>query len=53
VLADRDAAMDRWLREEILPAYDEYLADPSRAIPMDQAFAEARAAYVARKDKGD
>jgi putative addiction module CopG family antidote len=37
-LEDRDAAIERWLREEVVPAAIALEADPSRAIPMDEAF---------------
>ncbi|MEX6506280.1 type II toxin-antitoxin system ParD family antitoxin [Jiella sp. M17.18] len=35
-LAERDAAIDRWLLEEVVPGHQEYLADPSAAIPADE-----------------
>jgi putative addiction module CopG family antidote len=37
-LQDRDAAVERWLREEVLPTVIKHEADPSRAIPIDQVF---------------
>jgi putative addiction module CopG family antidote len=37
-LQEHDAAMERWLREEVVQAYDEYIADPSSAMPLDEAF---------------
>ncbi|HEY3800657.1 MAG TPA: type II toxin-antitoxin system ParD family antitoxin [Caulobacteraceae bacterium] len=37
-LQEREAAMERWLRNEVVPAYDEYIADPSSAVPLDEAF---------------
>ena len=33
-----DAALERWIREEVLPELDAYEADPSRALPLDEAF---------------
>ncbi len=33
-------AMERWLHEEVAPAIDEYLADPSSARPADEVFNE-------------
>ena len=41
-LQERDAAVERWLREEVAPAYDAMQADPSRAIPADQVFHSLR-----------
>jgi antitoxin ParD1/3/4 len=32
-LKARDDAIEMWLRTQVLPAYDAYKADPSRAIP--------------------
>lgn len=48
-LQERDAAFERWLREEVATAYDEMKADPARGIPAKAVFAEARARYTARK----
>jgi antitoxin ParD1/3/4 len=47
-LAERDAAVERWLRTEVIQAYDEFEANPESAIPAGQVFAELRA-HVARK----
>ena len=41
-LQERDAAVERWLREEVAPAYDAMKADPSRRIPAADVFAAAR-----------
>lgn len=37
-LRDREAAVENWLRREVGEAYEEYVADPSTAIPLDDAF---------------
>lgn len=39
-LQARDAAMERWLREEVVPAYNELRADPSKGFTVEQARAE-------------
>ena len=39
-LQERDAAVDRWLREEVAPAYDATKADPARSLPATEVFAE-------------
>jgi len=39
-LRARDRAVDHWLRNEVVPAYDAYRADPSRAIPLEDVRAE-------------
>lgn len=32
VLRDRDEGVERWLREEVVEAYDEYRANPASAV---------------------
>jgi Arc/MetJ-type ribon-helix-helix transcriptional regulator len=39
VLEDRDAEIEDWLINDVKPAIDRWTADPSRAIPLDEAFA--------------
>lgn len=38
-LIDRDQALDRWLREEVVAGHAEYLADPAQAIDADDVLA--------------
>jgi antitoxin ParD1/3/4 len=47
-LQERDAAVERWLREEVVPVAAATQADPSRAIPADKVFAEVRALHAQR-----
>lgn len=47
-LQERDAAVERWLAEEVAPAYDALAADPDRARPIDEVFAEIRARHARR-----
>jgi antitoxin ParD1/3/4 len=47
-LEERDAAVERWLREDVIAAYDALQADPSRAIPASQVFAAVRARHQNR-----
>jgi putative addiction module CopG family antidote len=42
-LMERDAAIDRWLREDVVPGHQEYLADPSKAVPADQIMERLKA----------
>ncbi len=42
-LEERDAAVERWLRREVVQAYDELDADPGSAVPAEEVFAELRA----------
>lgn len=48
-LQERDAAVERWLREDVAPVYDAMTADPSRAIPVKDAFAAVKARHAARR----
>jgi antitoxin ParD1/3/4 len=41
-LRERDAAVERWLREEVAPVYDAMEADPTRGIPAEQVLASLR-----------
>ena len=50
-LQARDAAVDKWLRDEIAKSCDEYAADPSIGIPADDIMARLRASYRARQTK--
>ncbi|MCP4565119.1 MAG: type II toxin-antitoxin system ParD family antitoxin [Bosea sp.] len=49
VLAARDQAVDNWLREEVLPIYDEIAADPSKAVSAEEAWAQIEAHIGSRK----
>ena len=44
-LEERDDAVERWLREEVVAAYDALEADPKRAIPAHSVFAAVRARH--------
>ena len=41
-LAARERAVEAWLRDEVVPAYDTLAADPSRALTPDEARARLR-----------
>ena len=47
-LQERDAAVERWLREEVAPAYDAMQVDPGRALGLEDVFADIRARHAAR-----
>lgn len=51
-LQERDAAVERWLREEVVPVYDAMQADRGRAIPADQVRAALRARQAQRLKDG-
>ncbi|MBL8596692.1 MAG: type II toxin-antitoxin system ParD family antitoxin [Devosia sp.] len=39
-MQEYEAAIERWLHEEVVPTLRELDADPSRARPVDEVFAE-------------
>ncbi|MDJ0825052.1 MAG: type II toxin-antitoxin system ParD family antitoxin [Rhodobacter sp.] len=47
-LRERDAAVDRWLREEVAPAYDRLKDDPARAVSAQSVFDAVRAHHAER-----
>ncbi len=47
-LQERDAAVEKWLREEVVSVSDAMLSDPGRAIPAKQVFAAIRARHADR-----
>jgi antitoxin ParD1/3/4 len=47
-LQERDAAVERWLREDVAPTYDAMKADPARALSGDELLARIRKRHAAR-----
>jgi antitoxin ParD1/3/4 len=47
-LQERDAAVGRWLQDEVVSVAAAMAADPDRAIPADQVFSELRALRAQR-----
>lgn len=43
---ERDEAVERWLHDEVIPAYDAMIADPDRGIPADVVSAGIRARHA-------
>lgn len=50
-LQERDAAVERWLREDVAPVYDAMRADPGRGVPAKDVFASIRARHADRLKK--
>ena len=50
-LQERDAAVERWLREEVVPVAAAMRDDPGRAIPADRVFDEIRELHEERRKK--
>jgi putative addiction module CopG family antidote len=44
-LQARDAAVEKWLREEIVKSYDECEADATLGVPAEQVMARIRSQY--------
>ncbi|WP_020181111.1 type II toxin-antitoxin system ParD family antitoxin [Methylopila sp. M107] len=51
-LEERDAAVERWLREEVAPTYDRMKADPGSAITPDEMAGRAARRHAARVKGG-
>lgn len=45
-LQERDAAVERWLNEEVAPVYDAMKQDPSQGVSAEDAFARVRAHHA-------
>jgi antitoxin ParD1/3/4 len=50
-LQERDAVVERWLRDEVIPVYDAMQADPGRGIPAEQLKAALHARHADRRNK--
>lgn len=48
-LQERDAAVERWLRDEVVPVYDAMKANPERRISAKSVLSEARARYAPKR----
>jgi hypothetical protein len=46
----RDAEFDQWVRDEIIPGHEEYLADPSKAVPIEDALGRIKVRRAAEKE---
>jgi antitoxin ParD1/3/4 len=50
-LQAREAAVEKWLRDEVAKAYDEHLAHPEKAIPAEEIMPRLRSAQRGRTTK--
>ena len=48
-LLERDAAVERWLREEVVAGHGEYSADPSKGVPANEILGRIKIRRAARK----
>jgi hypothetical protein len=42
-LLERDAAIERWLRDEVIAGHQEYMADPSKGAPAESILDRIKA----------
>ena len=52
-LQERDAAVERWLRDEVATVFDTMKAEPSRGIPAEDVFAMVLARHAERLKSGN
>ncbi len=50
-LQERDGAVERWLRDEVIPVYDAMVANPERGLSAEQVKAALRARHADRVKK--
>ena len=50
-LQERDATVERWLRDEVIPVYDAMQADPGRGISAAEVKAALHAHHADRRKK--
>jgi len=50
-LLELDAALERWLREEVVAGYQEYTADPSKGVPAEKVVDRIRARRDAKRKR--
>lgn len=43
-LKDHDAMIDRWIKEEVIPSYEKWVADGKPVLTEDEVFASVEAA---------
>ena len=48
-LLERDAAVERWLRDEVVAGHTAYLADTSKGVPANALLGRIKARRAARK----
>jgi len=49
--ANRDQALDHWLKGDVAAAFDAMKADPARGFSVDDAFAAVRAHHAKRMNQ--
>jgi hypothetical protein len=44
----RDAAVEKWLQNEVAQSYDSFVAGPNSGIPLDNVMERLRTSYKER-----
>jgi hypothetical protein len=47
-----EAAIDQWLRDEVMAGHQEYLANPSKGIPVEDILKRIKARRAGRRGAG-
>jgi len=50
-LQARDRLLEKWIRDEVVPAYDAMKADPSRGIPIEEVRARLAEKHAKRLER--
>ncbi|MCB8882400.1 type II toxin-antitoxin system ParD family antitoxin [Acidisoma cellulosilytica] len=50
-LMERDAAVERWLRDEVVAGHAEYMADPSKAVPASDILDRIKRRLASARDQ--
>ncbi|TIQ28206.1 MAG: type II toxin-antitoxin system ParD family antitoxin [Mesorhizobium sp.] len=50
-LQERDAAVERWLREEVAPTYDAWKGNPGKGISPEEMAEQARKRHATHSQK--
>jgi antitoxin ParD1/3/4 len=50
-LLERDAALERWLREEVVAGHHKYTGDPSKGVPAEKVVDRIRARRDAKRKR--
>ena len=48
-LLEREAAVEKWLRDEVVKGHEEYLSDPSKGVPAQAVLERIKARRAAVK----
>ena len=48
-LQERDAAVERWLRDEVVPVYDAMKVNPERKVSAKSVLSEVRTRYTPKR----